>query len=79
MLMPETAVNENSFPAVRKNKIGLPGKVTPVQPVTETHAVGNASDDHFGLHALAPDGSHVFCAFLRRNFIHRPNIPQLVF
>ena len=79
MLMPETAMNENSFPAGRKNKIGLPGKVTPVQPVTETHTVGNASDDHFGLHALAPDGSHVFCAFLRRNFIHRPNIPQLVF
>jgi hypothetical protein len=48
MLMPEAPMDENDLAQLWKDHIRNPWNVAHVQPVSETHPVYEASNEHFG-------------------------------
>jgi hypothetical protein len=69
--MPEAPVNEYDFPQARENQIRVPGQLSPVQPVSETHAMHKASDCHLRLRVLGPDTPHQLASLGGRQCVHR--------
>jgi hypothetical protein len=59
MLMPETAVHEDHFPAGREHQVGFAGKIRCMQAVPVSKPVDEPPHREFGLHILAADGPHV--------------------
>jgi hypothetical protein len=62
--MPKAAVNENHCPVFRKNDIGLPGKVFPMNAKSVAKAMKNAANADLGPRVRAAYGSHVAAALL---------------
>jgi len=62
--MPKTSVNENDFAKPWENHIRNSGKVTRMKPVSESHAVYQAADNHLWAGIRAPDAGHPLTSFL---------------
>ena len=69
MGMPEASVNENYLFPGRKNEIRFSWKIPPVQPVAVAHTVYELANDHFWLHVLTADRSHICAAPQRVNLV----------
>lgn len=65
--MPKTPMNKNDLAQPWENHVRNSGKVTRMKPVSESHAVYHAADNHLwaGVHAL--DAGHGNLAELHPN------------
>jgi hypothetical protein len=63
MPVPKAAMHENRLAKSGEDKIGAPGQVAPVQTITITHAVNEATHHHFRLGVLGPNTSHALATF----------------
>lgn len=70
MLMPETPIHENGFPAACKNEVWFPRQPLSMQPVMVSQRIHQLSDSHFWLHVLAADFPHVLAAFVREQPVY---------
>jgi hypothetical protein len=57
--MPKTPVNENDFLPRPEHKVGLAGKIFPVQAEPVAHSVRQPPDIQLGLHILTADRPHI--------------------
>lgn len=55
MLVPEASVDEDYPLSGTENKIGIAGQITDMQAVTITHAMHQATHNHFRLGISVPD------------------------
>ena len=65
MLMPEAAMNEDSFLQSREDDVWVSGQALAMKTVAITQAVQKAPNLEFGTHIFAPDAPHVVAAALR--------------
>lgn len=70
MLVPEASMNENHFPAGRKNNIWFSGEVLAVQPESIAHAVEHPSQQKFGGCVLRAYLPHVGTAPFGGELVH---------
>lgn len=59
MPVPEAAVDEDHEPVLRKNEIGPPGEIFPVESEAQSHTVGDASDADFRSGVPTSDLRHI--------------------
>lgn len=71
MPMPKATMYENNFAAARKHQVRLSGKISPVKPETESHAMNQPAHQQLRLHPFASDPLHIGRPLLRRQPIHR--------
>lgn len=65
MPMPKTAVDEDHFSSSRKNEIRATGKFSPMEPVTVTGPMHQATNDKLRLRVLRPNPAHSLATLLR--------------
>src|SRR4051794_26003932 len=70
MLMPETAVNKNSFSASGKHQVGFAWKVLSMEPEAIAQTMRQPANNQLGLHALALYPAHIFRAAFRSQAVH---------
>lgn len=70
MAVPEATVNNNNRVELRKDHIGLAGKVSVVKPVPEAETMERLADRHFRHGVLSPDASHHTTSRNRVHHIH---------
>lgn len=63
-------MNEDQRPKTAEHEIGSPGDSSVVQPVSESDAVNETSDDHLGAAVTVPDPLHVEATLFGSQYVH---------
>jgi hypothetical protein len=71
MLMPKTSMHKNDLSQSREDQVWNPREIPRVKPVSESHAVYQAADDHLRARIHAPDAGHPLTSLFFGEIIHR--------
>ncbi len=66
MAVPEAPVHEDDLPARAEHEIGLSGQIAPMKAESVSEPMQQPAHREFGLHAFAPDASHILGTTLGR-------------
>lgn len=69
VLVPETAMHEDNAPTAREYEIGSAWQITSVKAIAVTHAVHEASHEHFRCRVDATNTRHELTPRVRRQMV----------